>query len=113
MEDEFDNVFQISALQQTHVKPLMSKIFELLPTTGNQDEFKEKHNYPLLNIDSKIFIAELIREKVYLMMGEEIPYTVTVIVDEIAERKKNNLTYIRARILTTHDRYKRMLIGAK
>jgi GTP-binding protein Era len=45
------------------------------------------------------------------MMGEEIPYTTTVVVDEIAERT-GNLTYIKARILTTNDRYKKMLIGA-
>jgi GTP-binding protein Era len=44
-------------------------------------------------------------------MGEEIPYSVTVVVDEIKERNKN-LTYIRARILTTQDRYKRMIIGS-
>ena len=44
-------------------------------------------------------------------MGEEIPYTTTAVVDEIAERK-NGITYIKARILTTHDRYKKMLIGA-
>jgi GTP-binding protein Era len=46
------------------------------------------------------------------MMGEEIPYTTTVITDEIKERK-NNLTYIKSSILTTHDRYKAMLIGKK
>ncbi|PJB89503.1 hypothetical protein CO083_00645 [Candidatus Roizmanbacteria bacterium CG_4_9_14_0_8_um_filter_34_12] len=67
-------------------------------------------NYPLLNLDSKIFIAELIREKVFLMMGKEIPYRSTVIVEEITERNEK-LTYIKAKILTTEDRYKKMLIG--
>ena len=68
--------------------------------------------YPLLNIDSKIFVAELIREKVFLMMGQEIPYTTTAIVDEIKE-KGNGLIYIKARILTTENRYRRMLIGSE
>jgi len=44
------------------------------------------------------------------MMGEEIPYTTTAIVDEIDERK-NGVIYIKARILTNNDRYKKMLIG--
>jgi len=44
-------------------------------------------------------------------MGEEIPYTTTVVVDEIAERA-NGIMFVKARILTTNDRYKRMLIGA-
>jgi GTP-binding protein Era len=45
------------------------------------------------------------------MMGEEIPYTTTVLVDDIIERN-DTLTYIKARILTTEDRYKKMLIGS-
>jgi GTP-binding protein Era len=112
--DEFKNSYQISALNRLHVKPLLDALFELLPTHSKdaETELKAEHIYPLLNIDSKIFIAELIREKVFLMMGEEIPYTTTAIVDEITERRKN-LMYIKARILTTEDRYKKMLIGSQ
>lgn len=110
LRDEFENVFQISALKRKHLKPLMDRVFELLPETK---EIKKEGDsiYPLRNMDSKTFISELIREKIYLMMGEEIPYTTTVVVDEIVERK-NKTTYIKARILTTNDRYRRMLIGS-
>ena len=108
LEDEFDMVFQISALQHLHVKPLMDKIFELLPE--KEESSIEETIYPLLSMDSKTFISELIREKVFLMMGQEIPYTTTAVVDEITERD-TDMTYIKARILTTDDRYKRMLIG--
>jgi len=114
LEDEIPDVFQISALKKLHIKPLIQKIFDLLPeqlAINNQQSTIEKHSYPLLNIDSKIFIAELIREKVFLMMGEEIPYTTTAVVDEITERK-NGVIYIKAWILTTEDRYKKMLIGS-
>lgn len=114
LEEEFPDVFQISALKKLHIKPLVDKIFELLPTSSSNNEYLITNNvsFPLLNIDSKTFISELIREKVFLMMGEEIPYTTTVVVDEITERS-DKLTYIKARILTTNDRYKKMLIGAK
>ncbi|MFA5135911.1 MAG: GTPase Era [Patescibacteria group bacterium] len=114
LEDEFEDVFLISALNMTHVKPLIKRVLELLPQRKPDDTLSEetqKGIYPLLNIDSRVFIAELIREKVFLMMGEEIPYTTTAVVDEIKERK-NGILYIKARILTTEDRYKRMLIGA-
>lgn len=109
LEEEFKDFFYISGINKTHVQPLLDKIFEYLPEVDQ----KEKYNTPVfagLNVNSRIFIAELIREKVFLMMGEEIPYTVTAIVDEIVERS-DNLTYIKARILTTNDRYKKMLIG--
>ena len=113
LEDEFKDVFQISSINKTHVKPLLDKIFEYLPEKNiNSEELPPDLVYPILNIDSKIFISELIREKIFLMMGEEIPYTTTVIVDQILERK-NGTTYIKARILTTNDRYKRMLIGTE
>lgn len=110
LEDEFNDVFQISALKKQHFKPLLKRIFELLPS--KKIDIPENLAYPVLNIDAKTFIAELIREKIFLMMGEEIPYTTTVVIDEITERN-NQLTYIKARILTTDDRYKKMLIGAQ
>lgn len=116
LEEEIPDVFQISALEKLHIKPLMQKIFDLLPEVKKQDKRVESiheniSGYPLLNIDSKTFISELIREKVFLMMGEEIPYTTTVIVDDIQERS-DKLIVIKARILTTEDRHKGMLIGA-
>ncbi len=109
MEEEFKLKFEISALNKTHVKPLLDTLFTFIPDK-KESEIPKNLTYPILNIDSKIFISELIREKVFLMMGEEIPYTTTVIVDEITERTKT-LMYIKARILTTDDRYKKMLIG--
>lgn len=117
LEDEFPINFQISAINKTHVKPLLNKIFELLPSasakaSADKEKIPPDLVYPLINIDSRIFISELIREKVFLMMGEEIPYRATVIVDEISERKKTGITYIRARILVTELQYKKMIIGS-
>ena len=109
LEEEFSDVFYISALKKLHFKPLIKRIFELLPEK-KEEKFENLNPYPVLNIDAKTFVAELIREKVFLMMGEEIPYTTTAIVDEITERK-NGVIYIKARILTNNDRYKKMLIG--
>lgn len=118
LEDEFDHVFYISGINKQNVGPLMDYIFELLPERIDPDskatidsEANQQKVYPLLNIDSKIFVAELIREKIFLMMGEEIPYMTTVVVDEIKPRNEK-ITYIKARILTTDNRYKKMLIGA-
>ncbi|MEI6533519.1 MAG: GTPase Era [Candidatus Roizmanbacteria bacterium] len=109
LEDEFPDIYAISAITRKHFKPLLDKIFELLPEVS-ESEMGDDPIYPLINMDSYGFIAELIREKVFLKMGEEIPYTTTAIVDEITERTKK-ITYIKARILTTEDRYKRMIIG--
>ncbi len=109
LEEEFENILQISALKRLHLKPLIDKIFELLPEKKT-DKKTQDIIHPLLNMDSKTFVAELIREKVFIMMGEEIPYTTTAVVDEIADRP-NGVKYVKARILTVDDRYKKMLIG--
>jgi len=110
LEEEFTDIFYISALKKLHLKPLVNRIFELIPEVKNYQKTKNPNPYPVINIDAKTFVAELIREKVFLMMGEEIPYTTTAIVEEITERK-NGLIYIKAKILTNNERYKKMLIG--
>ena len=109
LKDDFTHVVEVSALERKNLKELTNTIFSLLPEKEESD-YTEGVVYPLLSMDSKTFIAELIREKVFLNTGEELPYTTTAIVDEIKERS-DELTYIKARILTTLDRYKRMIIG--
>ena len=109
LEDEFKDIFYISALTNKHVGPLLDKIFEYLPEKKQLID-RSEYVYPALNIDSKTYLSEIIREKVFLKMRKELPYTTTVIVDEVIERNEL-LTYIKARILTTDDKYKKMLIG--
>ncbi len=109
LEDEFELVYRISAINNMHIGPLLNKVFEFLPEV-KETRIEEKTEYPILNMDSFGFVGELIREKIFLKMGEELPYTSTVIVEEIKERSKT-LTYIKAKILTTDLRYKKMIIG--
>jgi GTP-binding protein Era len=110
LEEEVDDVFAISALLRKHYEPLLEAIFQALPEVSNDQKYKTDSPYPVQNIDSNIFISELIREKIFLHTGKEVPYSATVVVDEIVERK-NGVMYIKARIVTVHDRYKKMLIG--
>jgi GTP-binding protein Era len=63
-------------------------------------------------LDSKLFIAEIVREKVFLFTRDEVPYTITTQIDEIAERKNGTL-YVKGKIITTADQYKKMLVGKK
>src|SRR3989344_3858328 len=110
LEDEFDTVIQVSALTSLHLKTLLNKIFDQLPDRDTPLVNRDEYVYPALNMDSKIFLSELIREKVFLRMRKELPYTTTVVVDDIADRA-NGMLYVKARILTTDDIYKKMLIG--
>lgn len=110
-EDEFETRIKVSALTHANLNLLIDSIFEFLPEREKIID-TSKMQQPALNMDSKQFVAEIIREKVFLLASEEVPYTVTTQVDQIEERK-NNMLYIKARIMTTADRYKKMLIGNK
>jgi GTPase len=109
MEEEFDAVVEISALEDKNIKALLETIFSFLPE-GEPFVDIQKISQPGLNVDSKMFIAEIIREKAFLFLRREVPYTLTSVVDEIAERPGGTL-YIKARILTSADRYKAMIVG--
>lgn len=109
MEEEFDTVVSISALNNKHIPLLLNAIFEYLPE-GKPIVDTAGLVQPGLNLDSKMFISEIIREKAFLNLRREVPYAITAVVDDI-EEKDNGVTYIKARLLTSADRYKGMIIG--
>lgn len=111
LEDECDLVVEVSALNQTHLKTLLDEIFERLPEREQPLVKANEFVYPALNLNSEMFIAEIIREKVFLRTRKELPYTTTVVIDEIKERSASQM-YIKGRILTTEDKYRKMIIGA-
>ncbi|OGG11579.1 GTPase Era [Candidatus Gottesmanbacteria bacterium RBG_13_45_10] len=109
MEDEFDKVVEISALNHKNIPTLLDAIFSYLPE-GKPLVDMSTLAQPGLNLDSKTYIAEIVREKAFLFLRREVPYTLTAVVDDVVERTNGTL-YIKARILTTNDRYKVMVIG--
>jgi len=114
LEDEFDRTISVSALKDKNVKGLINLIFELLPEEINKEteyniEIMDNGNKPKMGMNSKEYVQEIIREKAYLFLREEVPYSVDVRVDQITDKKK--LIVIKAAILTTAERYKKMIIG--
>jgi len=109
LEDEFDHIVEISALNHKNLNVLLSTIFGALPE-GKPKIDTSALIQPALNMDSKLFISEIIREKAYLFLRDEVPYMLTVTVDTILTRA-NGTMYIKARIVTSADRYKAMIIG--
>ena len=103
--DQFTTVFELSAEENRDVQPLRDKVFELLP--------KGEPTYPptqLTNMDEKFWVAELIREKIFKALRQEVPYTTHVEVADIEE--KSDVFVINATVYTYDSRYKKMIIGA-
>ncbi len=104
--DDFDAVFRLSALRARHIKPLQDKVIELLPR--GEPMYSENQ---LTNIDNYFWVSEIIREKAFSVFEKEIPYSLSVEVDNIEE--KEDIMVISARILTGAEKYKKIVIGRK
>jgi GTP-binding protein Era len=95
---------KVSALQQHHLTKLLNAIVELLPEGVpfyNEDD--------LTDLPTKFFVSEIIREKVYQLFEDEIPYHVAVLINEFKE--KETLVKIQADIIVQRETQKVILIG--
>jgi GTP-binding protein Era len=97
-------LIKVSALQQHHLTKLLNAIVELLPEGVpfyNEDD--------LSDLPTKFFVSEIIREKVYQLFEDEIPYHVAVLINEFKE--KETLVKIQADIIVQRETQKVILIG--
>lgn len=108
LKDEFPNFIEVSALGHINLERLLDKIFEQLPEKG--PIVPENLETAILNLDSKKFIEEIIREKVFLNTRDEVPYAVGTEVLHLTERPNGTL-YVKATIFVSDKRYKGMIIG--
>lgn len=94
----------ISALNQKIFSTLLNAIIELLPE--GLPFYSEEE---LTDLPVKFFMGELIREKIYQLFGDEIPYHSAVLVNSYKE--KNTLVKIQADIIVQRETQKVILIG--
>lgn len=109
MEDEFKDIVYVSALKGENINQIIDWIFDNL---SEGEKMFDAASMPskTLNLNSKLFLEELIREKAFLRLRRELPYVIRVVVDTVEKRKGKDLVYIKARILAP-ERYKKMIIG--
>ena len=103
----FDEIIPISALKKEGLSELMTSVSKYLPLSPPFYPEDELSDAP-----ERFFVAELIREKIFMQYGEEIPYSTTVHVEEFKERK-NGKDYIRAAIFVERATQRRIIIGTK
>lgn len=99
-------VITISALQKKGLDVLLKQIIEFLP--------ESEPFYPedtLTDRSTRFFVGEIIREKIFLLFEEEIPYHTAVLVTQFEE--KNTLTKISAEIIVTRETQKGIILGEK
>jgi len=101
----FADVFMVSALTGGGVEELKAAVVARLPLAPPfyaPDAIADR--------PERFFAAEFIREAVFNLYGEEIPYSTTVVVEDFRERPGRK-DYVRANIYVERDSQKAIVIG--
>ncbi len=100
----FKHIIPVSAKNGVQMQVLLNEIKPLLPENPaffEQDDITDR--------PSKFLATEIIREKIFRLSGDEVPYGCTVVIELFTEEK--NLYRIAAAILVERDAHKAMIIG--
>jgi GTP-binding protein Era len=96
----------VSALRKTNISELEGKIKTLIPSRPYlfpEDQITDR--------SERFLAAEIIREKITRQLGAELPYQVTVEIEEF--RVEGKIIHINALILVERDGQKKIIIGTK
>ena len=105
IQREFAAVVPVSAKRGEQLKELLGEFRKHLPVAPfmfEPDDFTDR--------SSRFLAAETIREKVFRLVGDELPYRSTVSIDKYEEDGK--LLRIYATVLVDSDNHKVIIIGA-
>lgn len=105
-ERQFDAIVPVSAATGRNVPELLRVLRERLPESAAR--------YPvdqLTDRDERFFAAELLREKIFRLLGEELPYRCEAVVESF--REEGRLRRIDATLWVERDSHKPIVIGAQ
>jgi len=102
----FAEIIPVSATEGTNCDRLLDLIVRRLPEHPPFFPLDATSDQP-----ETFFVAEMIREKVFHLTREEVPYAVAVRVEELTERERPACIYARATIFVEQDSQKGILIG--
>ena len=107
---EFAAIVPVSAKTGRNIPELLAALRDALPEAPAM--------YPpdqLTDRDERFFAAELLREKIFQAMGQELPYRCEVVIDSFREegegRRGPRLRRIEATILVERDSQKPIVLG--
>lgn len=103
---DFAGAMPVSAKRSLHLDALLDTVADLLPEQAamyDEDELTDKNE--------RFLAAELIREKIFRLLGDEVPYGVTVEIEQFEVVK--NLRRIFAAVIVDKESQKPMIIGKK
>lgn len=104
----FTEIIPVSALKGENLDELKKTIVKYLPE-GNalypEDYVSDR--------DERFFVSELIREEIFKVFKEEVPYATTVEIEEFRDSDSERKTYIRAVVYVERESQKGIIIGKR
>ena len=101
---DFKEIVPISALKNKNVDELIKVIKQYL-----KDNIKYFDDSMITNRSMQFMIAETVREKILWLTKEEVPHSVTCVVEKIVKDKDKNI--INVAIIVDRDALKKIIIG--
>ena len=101
---DFADIVPISALKNKNIDELIKVIKHYLP-----DNIKYFSDSMITNRSMQFMIAETVREKILWLTKEEVPHSVTCVVEKIIKDKDKNI--INVAIIVDRDSLKKIIIG--
>lgn len=99
-------VFPISSVTKTGLPELLAKIKSLVPE--GEAQFPEDQ---LSTLPVRFMAAEIIREKLFLTLRQELPYSTAVDIEQWKEEPDRGVTIVNAVIYVGRATHKSMVIG--
>jgi GTP-binding protein Era len=103
---DFRAIIPISALKDQGTGEVLAEVVKLLPE-GPQ-YYPEDY---VTDQPERFFVGELVREKIFHLVSQEIPYAVAVLVEKFTEMPEKNLIEIEVVINVERDSQKGIIIG--
>jgi GTP-binding protein Era len=101
---DFAEIIPISAAKKQGLEVMLDKVIAALPQGP-----KYFADDQITDVPERFIVSEIIREKVLVAAGQEVPYATAVVIERYEEGKK--LTKISATIYCERDGQKAILIG--
>lgn len=103
---DFNEIIPVSALKKDNINQLIKVLKNYLP---DEIAYYDKNDYT--NKSKEFIMAEIIREKVFELTHEEVPHSLTCIIETIEKKKDKFIIY--AAIIVDRDSLKKIIIGNK
>ena len=124
---------KIDRVKKQHLLPIMDKIAakydfkEIIPLSAKTGEgldrleelilklMKEGPKFfpddQITDLPERFLVSEMVREKIYSMLKDEVPYSTAVEVEEFVDKESKNLVILKALIYVERESQKKIIIG--